>query len=86
MLGLLKFPDDFQKSKGLNQLWFKDNGTDASIAGNNRNDRFAFRQIYVIQKRHLFIQNFSSFSRNTSLGFVMTMIKSFTVLNINSLS
>jgi len=23
MLGLLKFPDDFQKSTGLNQLWFK---------------------------------------------------------------
>jgi len=50
MLGLLKFPDDFQKSKGLNQLWFKDNGTDASIAGNNRNDGFALRKIYVIQK------------------------------------
>jgi len=29
MLGLLKFPDDFQKSTGLNQLLFKDNGTDA---------------------------------------------------------
>jgi len=26
MLGLLKFPDDFQKSTGLNQLWFKDAG------------------------------------------------------------
>jgi len=61
MLGLLKFPDDFQKSKGLNQLWFKDNSTDASIAGYNWNDGFAFRQIYVIQKpdpkRHIFIQN-----------------------------
>ena len=24
MLGLLKYPDDFSKSKGLNQLWYKD--------------------------------------------------------------
>ena len=24
MLGLLKYPDDFAKSKGLNQLWYKD--------------------------------------------------------------
>jgi len=31
-------------------LWFKDNGTDASTAGNNRIDGFAFRQICVIQK------------------------------------
>jgi len=29
MLGLLKFPDDFQKSTGLNQLWYKDAGTTA---------------------------------------------------------
>jgi len=34
MLWLLKFPDDFQKSTGLNQLWMKDSDTDASIAGN----------------------------------------------------
>jgi len=40
MLGLLKFTDDFQKSTGLNQVWFKDSGTDASIAGNNRNNGF----------------------------------------------
>jgi len=40
MLGLLKFPDDFHKSTGLNQLWYKDNGTDASIDGNNRNNDF----------------------------------------------
>ena len=24
MLGLLKYPDDFSESKGLNQLWYKD--------------------------------------------------------------
>ena len=50
MLGLLKFPDDFHKSTGLNQLWYKDNGTDASIAGNNRNDGFKIRHGYIIQK------------------------------------
>ena len=29
MLGLLKYPDDFSKSKGLNQLWYKDTLTTA---------------------------------------------------------
>ena len=29
MLGLLKYPDDFAKSKGLNQLWYKDTLTTA---------------------------------------------------------
>ena len=24
IFGLLKYPDDFSKSKGLNQLWYKD--------------------------------------------------------------
>ena len=32
MLGLLKYPDDFSKSKGLNQLWYKDT-TDAAERG-----------------------------------------------------
>jgi len=50
MLGLLKFPDDFQKSTGLNQLWYKDSGTDASIAGNNQNNGFLIRHGYIIQK------------------------------------
>jgi len=50
MLGLLKFPDDFQKSVGLNQLWYKDSGTDASIAGNNQNNGFKIRHGYIIQK------------------------------------
>ena len=27
MLGLLKYPDDFTKSQGLNQLWFPDSET-----------------------------------------------------------
>ena len=41
MLGLLKYPDDFNKSQGLNQLWVKDENTgsannDAANAGYNR--------------------------------------------------
>jgi len=47
MLGLLKFPDDFQKSTGLNQLWFKDSGATAHITNNKG---FGIRQIYIIQK------------------------------------
>ena len=27
MLGLLKYPEDFSKSQGLNQLWYKDTTT-----------------------------------------------------------
>ena len=27
MLGLLKYPDDFSKAQGLNQLWYKDTAT-----------------------------------------------------------
>jgi len=50
MLGLLKYPDDFQKSKGLHQLWFKDTGAYASIAANNINNVFVVRQQYIIQK------------------------------------
>ena len=42
MLGLLKYPDDFQKSQGLNQLWYKD------IDGNNTG--FGVRHGYLIKK------------------------------------
>ena len=34
MLGLLKYPDDFAKSQGLNQLWVKDNTTTADKDAN----------------------------------------------------
>ena len=34
MLGLLKYPDDFSKSKGLNQLWYKDT-TDTAVLADN---------------------------------------------------
>jgi len=46
MLGLLKYPDDFSKSIGLNQLWYKDNTSTASIVDNNG---FKIRQSYSIR-------------------------------------
>jgi len=49
MLGLLNVPDDFQKSTGLNQLWFKDAGTTVHI---KNNVGFGVRQQYIIQKPH----------------------------------
>ena len=47
MLGLLKFPDDFLKSTGPNQLWYKDAGTTAHI---KNNAGFGVQQQYIIQK------------------------------------
>ena len=46
MLGLLKYPDDFSKSKGLNQLWYKDTNINATI-GNDGNSGFAVRRHYI---------------------------------------
>ena len=46
MLGLLKYPDDFSKSKGLNQLWYKDTNINATI-GNNGNAGFDVRRHYI---------------------------------------
>ena len=34
MLGMLKYPDDFTKSQGLNQLWLPDTNNDADIENN----------------------------------------------------
>lgn len=47
MLGMLKYPDDFAKAQGLNQLWTKDTASTAVIADNTG---FAIRQAYLIQK------------------------------------
>ena len=44
MLGLLKYPDDFSKSKGFNQLWYKDTTENA----NNNNIGFSIRRNYII--------------------------------------
>ena len=46
MLGLLKYPDDFSKSKGLNQLWYKDT-TDTATIGNDGNFGFSVRRFYI---------------------------------------
>ena len=45
MLGLLKYPDDFSKSKGLNQLWYKDT-TDTAVLDDNAG--FKIRHDYII--------------------------------------
>ncbi|XP_065650277.1 uncharacterized protein LOC136078431 [Hydra vulgaris] len=47
MLGMLKYPDDFQLAQGLNQLWYKDSSTTAVLVDNSG---FAVRQSYIIQK------------------------------------
>ena len=46
MLGVLKYPDDFSKAQGLNQLWYKDTSTTVAKADNNG---FAARHVYIIQ-------------------------------------
>ncbi len=46
MFGMLTYPDDFSKSSGLNQLWYKDTGTDAVLA---TNIGFTGRQGYIIR-------------------------------------
>ena len=44
MLGLLKYPDDFSKSKGLNQLWYTDTLATAVVDNNG----FKIRRDYII--------------------------------------
>ena len=46
MLGMLKYPDDFTKSQGLNQLWLPDTHVDASKVDNLG---FKKRHDYIIQ-------------------------------------
>ena len=45
MLGLLKYPDDFSKSIGLNQLWYKDTSADADA----NNVGFVVRRDHIIK-------------------------------------
>ena len=45
MLGMLKYPDDFSKSQGLNQLWLKDTNEDADKVSN---EGFKLRHKYII--------------------------------------
>ena len=49
ILGMLKFPDDFSKSQGLNQCWIKDTGQgDTEIGGNEPNKGYKLRRDYII--------------------------------------
>jgi len=51
MHGLLKYPEDvFQKSWGLNQLWYEDATDHAAISGNNQNSVFLARHSCIIKK------------------------------------
>ena len=55
MLGLLKYPDDFSKAQGLNQLWYKDTSKTAAKADNNG---FAARHAYIshaVTNRQMYI-------------------------------
>ena len=45
MLGMLKYPDDFNQSQGLNQVWYPDKEEGTPIAGN---DGFIKRRNYII--------------------------------------
>ena len=50
MLGMLKYPDDFNKSQGLNQLWQPDTNTDNNNEANKvDNQGFKKRHKYIIQ-------------------------------------
>ena len=51
ILGLLKYPDDFNKSFGMNQLWVKDENTGAAeirVAQPTFNKGFVIRRDYII--------------------------------------
>ena len=45
MLGLLKYPDDFAKYKGLNQCWFKDTMLTATV----QNLGWNLRRLYIVK-------------------------------------
>ena len=47
MLGMLKYPDDFNKSQGLNQGWAPDLGV--STPNNDENEGFKKRHLYIIE-------------------------------------
>ena len=64
MLGLLKYPDDFSKSKGLNQLWYKDtkNTTVLDPANANFNAGFKIRHDYIFGSTDGVAANVGKFS------------------------
>ena len=72
MLGLLKYPDDFSKAQGLNQLWYKGTEITAAKADNNG---FAAMHAYLIQSST--VKGTFSFRIQMKhiFGFVRTMTK-----------
>ena len=62
MLGLLKYPDDFSKSKGLNQLWFKDINDTANTEGDDVNAGFKVRHDYIFGNTDGVAANVGKFS------------------------
>ena len=62
MLGLLKYPDDFSKSKGLNQLWYKDTKNTTFLEGNNLNTGFKVRHDYIFGNTDGVAANVGNFS------------------------
>ena len=62
MLGLLKYPDDFSKSKGLNQLWYKDTKNTTAVEGNNLNVGFKIRRDYIFGNTDDVAANVGKFS------------------------
>ena len=46
MLGMLKYPDDFTKSQGLNQVWIPDQEAGTAVPGDNKG--FKIRNDYII--------------------------------------
>ena len=51
ILGILKYPDDFNKSQGLNQLWAPDTPiADNNVANKDTNDGFKKRFKYIINE------------------------------------
>ena len=72
MLGLLKYPDDFSKSKGLNQLWYKDtkNTTVLDPANANYNAGFKVRHDYIFGKANGDVDPIGSFSFRIPLKYI----------------
>ena len=64
MLGLLKYPDDFSKSKGLNHLWYKDTKNTAVLdpANANFNAGFKIRHDYIFGSTDGVAANVGKFS------------------------
>ena len=72
MLGLLKYPDDFSKSKGLNQLWYKDtkNTTEIRPDQANFNVGFKVRHNYIFGNADGDVVPIGSFSFRIPLKYI----------------